>query len=31
VAWLGGADREAALGAGCAAGAAAVGRMGARP
>jgi sugar/nucleoside kinase (ribokinase family) len=31
VAWLGGADREAALTAGCAAGAAAVGRMGARP
>ncbi|HEY0814003.1 MAG TPA: PfkB family carbohydrate kinase [Pseudonocardia sp.] len=31
VSWLNGADREAALTAGCAAGAAAVGRIGARP
>jgi sugar/nucleoside kinase (ribokinase family) len=31
VAWLGGADQRSALTAGCAAGAAAVGRMGARP
>jgi sugar/nucleoside kinase (ribokinase family) len=31
VAWLGGADQEAALKAGCAAGTAAVGRIGARP